>query len=215
METMDKNAGSAAIRAYRAIEHQIVTLTLAPGATMSETDLVERAGFGRTPVREAIQRLSWEGLMEVRPRAGLAVAPLHPGDWLRVLEVRRGIEPVLARSAARFATRETGRLMHDAAAAMEAAVAADDISAFLEADKTFDDVLGSACDNPFAVRAAGPLQSHSRRFWYRYCRATGLAESAEHHVAVINAIIDGDARRAEEEALRMIALLEVYARSVV
>ena len=56
---------------------------------------------GRDSAREAIQRLAWEGLLEVRPRAGIAVAALHAGDWLRVIDARRGVEIVLARSAAR------------------------------------------------------------------------------------------------------------------
>ena len=83
-----------------------MTLELAPGSVATEGALIERLGLGRTPVREAIQRLAWEGLLEVRPRAGVAIAPLHAGDWLRVLDARRGVEIILARSAARFVTRE-------------------------------------------------------------------------------------------------------------
>ena len=70
---------------------------LAPGSIATEGTLIERVGLGRTPVREAIQRLAWEGLLEVRPRAGMAIAPLHAADWLRVLDARRGVEKVLAR----------------------------------------------------------------------------------------------------------------------
>ena len=84
----------------------IVTLELAPGSVATEGALIERLGLGRTPVREAIQRLAWEGLLDIRPRAGLAIAPLHAGDWLRVIDARRGVEIVLARSAARYVTRE-------------------------------------------------------------------------------------------------------------
>ncbi|RWF13777.1 MAG: GntR family transcriptional regulator, partial [Mesorhizobium sp.] len=80
----------AATRAYRALEHMIVTLELPPASFVTEGALIDRLGLGRTPVREAIQRLAWEGLLDVRPRAGVAVAPLHPGDWLRVLDARRG-----------------------------------------------------------------------------------------------------------------------------
>ncbi|TIW86763.1 MAG: GntR family transcriptional regulator, partial [Mesorhizobium sp.] len=86
----------AATRAYHVLEHMIVTLELAPASFVTEGALIERLGLGRTPVREAIQRLAWEGLLDVRPRAGIAIAPLHPGDWLRVLDARRGVEVVLA-----------------------------------------------------------------------------------------------------------------------
>ena len=111
----------AAARAYRVLEHMIVTLELAPSSFVTEGALIEKLDLGRTPVREAIQRLAWEGLLDVRPRAGIAIAPLHPGDWLRVLDARRGVEVVLARSAARFVTREAADLFHDAALAMQKA----------------------------------------------------------------------------------------------
>ena len=89
---LNDTAVRAAARAYRILERMIVTLELAPASVATEGALIERVGLGRTPVREAIQRLAWEGLLEVRPRAGMAIAPLHAGDWLRVLDARRGVE---------------------------------------------------------------------------------------------------------------------------
>ncbi|RUZ33140.1 GntR family transcriptional regulator, partial [Mesorhizobium sp. M7A.F.Ca.CA.001.04.1.1] len=90
------SAEPAATRAYHVLEHMIVTLELAPASFVTEGALIDRLGLGRTPVREAIQRLAWEALLDIRPRAGIAIAPLHPGDWLRVLDARRGVEVVLA-----------------------------------------------------------------------------------------------------------------------
>jgi len=162
-------------------------------------------------VREAIQRLAWEGLLDVRPRAGIAIAPLHPGDWLRVLDARRGVEVVLARSAARFVTREAADLFHEAALAMQKAVISGNVLAFIQADKALDEALAMAADNPFAARLAAPLQTHSRRFWFRYKADTGLAESAEHHVALIRSILDGDEEAAAKDAKRLMALLRGHA----
>jgi DNA-binding GntR family transcriptional regulator len=203
----------AAAKAYRALERMIVTLELAPGSVATEGVLIERLGLGRTPVREAIQRLAWEGLVDVRPRAGLAIAPLHPGDWLRVVDARAGVEVVLARSAARYVTRDAAVRFHDAALGMQKAVVAGDVLAFLEADKALDEALAFAAENPFAARVAAPLQTHSRRFWYRYQVDTGLAESAEQHVALIRAILEGDEAGAGKEAERLMALLYAYAET--
>ena len=164
-------------------------------------------------MREAIQRLSWDGLLEVRPRAGVLVAPLHPGDWLRVLDARRGLEMVLARSAARFITRDAAARFHEAALAMQKAVVAGNVLDFLEADKAFDLSLAEAADNPFAARLAGPLQTHSRRFWYRYQSDNGLGAAAEHHVSLIGAIIAGDKDGAEARAGELIDLLYDHARA--
>ncbi|PAP96448.1 GntR family transcriptional regulator [Mesorhizobium wenxiniae] len=202
-----------AVKAYRVLEHMIVTLELAPSSFITEGAVIDRLGLGRTPVREAIQRLAWEGLLDVRPRAGIAIAPLHPGDWLRVLDARRGVEVVLARSAARFVTREAADLFHDAALAMQKAVISGNVLAFIQADKALDEALALAADNPFAARLAAPLQTHSRRFWFRYKADTGLAESAEHHVALIRSILDGDEDAAAKDAKRLMALLRGHAEA--
>ncbi len=215
MDRLDISAESASSRAYRALEKAIVTLDLAPGSITTEGTLTDRLGFGRTPLREAIQRLAWEGLLEIRPRAGLAIAPLHAGDWLRVLDARTGIEIVLARSAARFSTPEAAALFEQAAQAMHRAVLASDVVAFLEADKALDEAITVAADNPFAARLAGPLQTHSRRFWFRYQRETGLAESAGRHVELIQKILDRDEAGAAAEAERLMVLLRGHAEAAV
>ncbi|TJW48564.1 MAG: GntR family transcriptional regulator [Mesorhizobium sp.] len=207
------SAEPVAAKAYRTLEHMIVTLELAPASFVTEGALIERLGLGRTPVREAIQRLAWEGLLDVRPRAGIAIAPLHPGDWLRVLDARRGVEVVLARSAARFVTREAADLFHDAALAMQKAVIAGNVLAFIQADKALDEALALAADNPFAARLAAPLQTHSRRFWFRYKADTGLVESAEHHVVLIRSILAGDEEAAAKDAKRLMALLRGHAEA--
>jgi DNA-binding GntR family transcriptional regulator len=211
--TGDSSTQPAAVRAYRGLERLIVILDLAPGSTTTEGALIERLQLGRTPVREAIQRLAWEGLLEIRPRAGIAVAPLEPGDWLRVIEAREGVEIAMARAAARHATQDAAVLFADAASAMQRAVISGNVIAFLEADKGLDEAMALAADNPFAGRLAAPLQTHSRRFWFRYKADTGLAVAAEHHVAVIRAILDGDAAGAAHQAARLMALLRGHAEA--
>ena len=209
-----KTAEPATAKAYRALERMIVTLELQPGVVTTEGALIDRLGLGRTPVREAIQRLAWEGLISVKPRAGLAVAPLDPGDWCRVVEARRGVEIVLARSAAKHASANDCEGLQSAAHSMHQAVLAGDVEAFLEADKLLDEEMAAMAANPFAVRLAGPLQTHSRRFWFRYQRETGLARAAERHVALLQAIIGADMERAGQEAGRLMDLLAELAETV-
>jgi len=204
-------AGSATQRAYRALERMIVTLELLPGSVSTEGALIERIGLGRTPVREAIQRLAWEGLLEVRARAGLAVAPLHAGDWVKVIDARRGVEAILARSAARHATPESAEQFQNAAMAMRKAAISGNVVMFLQADKALDEAMAQAADNPFAARLAAPLQSHSRRFWFRYQSDTGLAAAADRHMALIRAVLDGNGDAAAEEADRLMTLLRAHA----
>ncbi len=91
-------------RAYLAIRDLIVSLELAPGALIQEPVLMERLGFGRTPVREALRRLAQEQLVEVFPRRGMFVTSVDVRDLARISEVREALEPEAARLAAERAT---------------------------------------------------------------------------------------------------------------
>src|ERR1700761_1303644 len=116
-------------KAYRALEEEIVTLRIPPGTIVSETILSRRLGVGRTPVREALQRLAREGLVVIMPRRGIIVSDLDPLRQLRLLEARREIERFLARSAAKRATPLQRIQFREIATGMdEAGAQADDIA---------------------------------------------------------------------------------------
>ncbi len=210
----DNRPEPAAIAAYRALEHMIITLELQPTANISEAEIMQRVGLGRTPVREALQRLAWEGFVDIRPRAGIVVAPLNPSDWLKVIDVRRGTEIILARSAARYLTRETAARFHDVSLAMRKAAIMGDVVAFLDADRQFDEALAKAAENAFAARLAAPLQTHSRRFWFRYQSEDGLADATEAHLGILGSIVDGDEEDAGAKAGELMDLLRSYAVAV-
>src|SRR5690606_3049558 len=92
--------------AYSRLEEMIATLLLAPGEFLSEQVLAETVGLGRTPIREALQRLAREGLVTILPRRGVQVTPIDPEEQLLVIEVRREIERLISRNAAARATTE-------------------------------------------------------------------------------------------------------------
>lgn len=194
-------------QAYRLLERHIVTLSLQPGSVTNERVLIELTGMGRTPVREAIQRLAWEGLMEVRPRSGIAITALDPKDFTKVLDAREGVEQILCRDAARYSGAYEHEKLREAAVMMKQAAITQDIPLFLDADKAFDEVLGNASLNPYATRLAAPLQSHSRRFWFRLRRDNSLQDSSAAHTRMIEAIVSRDENLAIESAKQLIAHL--------
>lgn len=194
-------------QAYRLLERHIVTLSLQPGSVTNERVLIELTGMGRTPVREAIQRLAWEGLMEVRPRSGIAITALDPKDFTKVLDAREGVEQILCRDAARYSGAYEHGKLREAAVMMKQAAVTQDIPLFLDADKAFDEVLGNASLNPYATRLAAPLQSHSRRFWFRLRRDNSLQDSSAAHTRMIEAIVSRDENLAIESAKQLIAHL--------
>ena len=140
-------------KAYRALEEEIVTLRIPPGSVVSEAILSRRLGVGRTPIREALQRLAREWLVVIMPRRGIVVSEIDPIRQLRLLEARREIERFLARSAAKRAT-QLQRLQFAAIAdgMDDAARNADDI-AFMRLDREFNLLVLDAAGNEFAASA--------------------------------------------------------------
>lgn len=183
-------------QAYLALELAIVTLALKPGALVTERQLIERAGQGRTPVREAIQKLSWQGLIAVRPRVGLQIAELGARDHAEIMAVRQKLEPMAAELVARHATTTERVRLVECAQAMAACAATGDMMAFLAADKMFDEIMEDACPNGFLTAALAPLQTHARRLWFSTATPERMDRSIALHVAVIRAIQQGDAQAA-------------------
>jgi DNA-binding GntR family transcriptional regulator len=77
----------------------IVRLELPPGSAVSEAMLSERLGIGRTPIREALQRLARERLVQILPRRGVIVSDINVKGQLRLIELRREVERLVVRSA--------------------------------------------------------------------------------------------------------------------
>jgi DNA-binding GntR family transcriptional regulator len=201
---MTVTATSQSHLAYLALERLIVTLRLRPGSLVTERQLIELAGHGRTPVREAIQKLDWQGLIQVRPRAGLQITAIRPGDHADVMAARRQLEPLAADLVARNADEAQRAALVACAQTMTACSIQSDLEGFLAADKTFDEIVEAACTNRFLTSALAPLQTHARRLWFARADDRHMDLSVDLHVKVIRAIRNADgpaAARAMTELL--------------
>lgn len=185
-------AHSLSSQAYLQLEAMIVGQQLPPGALITEGQLIERLNLGRTPVREAMQRLAWEGLIEVRPRAGIKVTDLRPADFVKVLNLRVLLEPQLVAAAVRNATPKSRGQLAPVRYAMVGAERENDLGAFMRSDKHFDSYLMDAADDVFLRQTLAPLQTHSRRFWYRFVARSSLKETVRLHLPVIDACLAGN-----------------------
>ncbi len=181
---------SLAEQAYDRLEEMLVTLALPPGESLREQALAERLGMGRTPVREAVQRLSSEGLLKVIPRKGLAVTTLDRAELVRVLEVRRVLERLLVVKAAERAAPDQRRALHAVASHLDAH--AGDLESFYRLDRRLNEVLARACRNEWLVSALSPLHAHCRRLWYLHRGRLDLGAAAVTHEALARAVGDGD-----------------------
>jgi DNA-binding GntR family transcriptional regulator len=203
-------------QAYRKIEELIVTLRLQPGEVLSESALSARLEIGRTPIREAIQRLAGEGLVTVLPRKGLLVSDINPRRQLLLLEVRREIERLLARKAAVRQSDEERSEFLAIAAGMEAAAERQDDISFMRLDSALNRLIAQSGHNEYAARAMRSLQGLSRRFWYKHYReAADLPLCARLHAEQARSIAIGDPDRAAEATDRLMDYVETFTRATV
>ncbi len=210
----EESADSLTERAYRALEELIVTLQLAPGAAVTETALSARLGIGRTPIREALQRLAREKLVAIRPRRGIVVAEENLTTQLRLIELRREVERLLARSAARRASPEQRRRFIAIAEGLEQAGRGNDDIGFMRLDRDFNLLVLEAARNEFAAAAMTLMHGLSRRFWYIHHRQIAdLPLAARLHAEAARAVAAGDGKAAAAAAERLIDYIEAFARA--
>ena len=191
-------------------------LELPPGGAVSEAMLSERLGIGRTPIREALQRLGRERLVQILPRRGVIVSDINVKAQLRLLEVRREVERLVARSAARRATDDERARFAELAKAFERAARTNDDVTFLRIDREFNELCLEAARNEFAATAMQLMASLSRRFWYlHYKQAADMPETAKLHADIARAIANGDVDAAGKAADALLNNIEAFTRNTV
>ncbi|ANW66357.1 GntR family transcriptional regulator [Mycobacterium sp. djl-10] len=190
-------------QAFIDIERMIVLQELPPGTLVSEKQLMEHTGLGRTPVREALQRLARERLVEIHPNRGVLIPVASIEAQLKLLELRRTLEPFAVRLAALRASadqRAEARRLADYVRSGPLSV--DDFARFLRSAHL---LVVSATGNEFVEVAMAPLQGLSRRFWFGNLSAPAddLARAANLHHDILAAIADGDGDAAEAASLAL------------
>lgn len=192
--------------AYKEIERMITFQELAPGSLVSESMLTELTKLGRTPVREALQRLAREGMVQIHPNKGVLIPTASLEAQIRLLELRRALESLavqLACHRARRATREAmtqmlGRLSEETFSLRE----------YLDTVTATHHLIAEAADNDFLADAMAPLQGLSRRFWVAHVfdDDTEITSGSQLHSRILKAILAAD----EEEAIQASHALNDY-----
>jgi DNA-binding GntR family transcriptional regulator len=208
----DINGYSLAERAYTLLEEKLVTLQLVPGSLVSEGDLIEMTRIGRTPVREAIQRLAQQELFRVMPRKGLLVAEVSRPGMLDILETRKPLERLAVHRAALNARDDQRSAL--SAVARQLANAHERFDEFLRLDHALDVLLDECSGNPFTAAALAPLRSHSRRFWYFHRTQIQLSDAISAHSQMARLVARRDSSGAQKASDAIIAVLERLAAGV-
>ena len=203
-------------QAYRELEEEITTLRIPPGTLVSEALLGERFVVGRTPIREALQRLAREGLVVIMPRRGVVVSEIDVAAQLRLLEVRRELERLMVRGAVRRASKPQRKRFQEIASAMDQAARRADDLAFMRLDREFNLLLLDAAGNEFGAATLGMLNGLSRRFWYAHHKqAADLPRTAHLHATVARLIAGGDEERAAAASDALIDYIQEFTRRTI
>ncbi|RTL48984.1 MAG: GntR family transcriptional regulator [Bradyrhizobiaceae bacterium] len=204
---------SLAEDAYRRIEEMIVSRALKPGAMISEKKLAEELQCGRTPVREAVQRLRLEGYIDVHPSRGVQVSSMDVFRQFELLEVRRPLEDLVVRLAAERATSAERAAMADLATRFSTVAVARDRPAYLATNRAIHQAIARAAHNGILANSIGTIHGLSRRFWYAHIEDEDFFEEAARlHSRTVKAIVARDAAGAAACASDFLNFLESLTR---
>lgn len=213
--TVDSSARpSLTEQAYRLIEERIVTLQFEPGQVLSEASLTSDLAIGRTPIREALQRLAREGLVNILPRRGILVSDINVRNQLELLLVRREVERLMSRLCALRTSREEKAAFLKLASEMEETARIEDDVEFMRLDRRMNTMIARSCRNDYARSTMGLMHGLSRRFWYlHYREVLDLPLCARMHAAVARAIGNGDPNAAVTASDALIDYIEQFTRA--
>jgi len=164
LDGKEAHATSLSQRAYEQIRRKIVDLELPPGSILDEGHLQSELNLGRTPIREALLRLSMERLVTIVPRRGIFVAEIGIADLQQIFEVRILLEQTAARLAARRGNKTQWERMEQLLSLVDQG-SGDDPEIGLTIDEGFHQIMYEAANNRLLQDYLTTLYALSRRLW--------------------------------------------------
>ncbi|WP_192939404.1 GntR family transcriptional regulator [Stutzerimonas stutzeri] len=200
--------------AFERLEEMIVTRQLPPNTMVSELQLSAELKMGRTPIREALQRLRQIGFVEMQPRRGTMVCGTDIRQQLELLEVRRPLEELVARCAALRASDEERRGLSELSKNIRNAAAEGDVINYLRINRQIHEKEVQAAHNGMLTNVMAASHAQSRRFWYQNIQQNkAFDEGADCHSRVLEAIIAGNVELAIDSVRDLMQFLERLTRS--
>jgi DNA-binding GntR family transcriptional regulator len=208
-----RSARSLSERAYLLIRDLIVTLELPPGSVIEENRLRQELRLGRTPIREALQRLGHERLVTSVPHRGWFVTDINITDLGRVTELRVELEGYAGKLAAERATAEDHAAM-DALIRELDELHATEPGLLMGLDQRLHRAVWRASHNRFLEDACELHFTHSLRHWFLVIQLVHLKEAVAEHRQILEAILARDPTRAEIAMRRHVTGFEQEVRRV-
>jgi DNA-binding GntR family transcriptional regulator len=187
---------------------------LTPGAMVSESHLMELLGLGRTPVREAIQRLALARMLRIHPNKGIEIPAISIENQLSGLEVRRAVEVLAVGLACERATATELEAMRTLAATLNGDFT---LKSYTETVRQTHSLIIEAAHNPYLGALMTPLQGLSRRFWIIHVRdeQRELRLGGRIHCDMLTAIAERNVHKASAASLALNDYLVEFTLAVV
>ncbi len=201
-------ARSQSETAYLRILDRIVSLDMAPGSVVQEARLRKELEIGRTPIREALQRLALENLVKSIPHRGTFVTDVNITDLARITEVRVVLEAHAARLAAERLVAADRVAVQELLGLLESGGATDQ-RGLMRLDQRIHRQIYRAARNSFLENTLERYLNLSLRLWYLVLdREVRLREAVVEHVELLRAVLAGDGKRAEDGMRRHVTGFE-------
>jgi DNA-binding GntR family transcriptional regulator len=186
---------------YEALLLDIICGDLRPGQLVDEATLAEQYGEGRSGVRDALYRLSLEGLIERRPRLGSVITDISVRELQQVFELRVQVESQAAALAAQNATSQEVDAITKAYQGVEKVIETADYRTLVQMDRVFHEAIAVATHNTYIQRIMAMLTANALRFWYYALSrrpASDLCDEIPAHLQVASAIERHDQEEAQK-----------------
>jgi DNA-binding GntR family transcriptional regulator len=189
--------GTGANFVYEGLRNAMLSLELEPGTLLDETELAQRYNISRSPVREALIRLSAEGLVTTLRNRSSVVASLDLREVISFFDALDLMYRVTARSAATMASPDDVERIKEAATAHRTAIESGSRQAFIESNRDFHIAIAKSCGNSYFVQWTRTLLDSGQRIQHLYWQKLGAQLSDHAHCRIVDAIAAGDADAAE------------------
>lgn len=208
----DRMSLPANISIYKELERRIIDMEYKPGDAINEKELTKEFGVSRTPVREAILKLSQKGLLKLVPRVGTFVTQIDIESVKYAYEVKKSLEGLAAELAAVRATQEQINELYEIIELFNHYDIVTDYSECIIADQRFHKIIRDASCNPILIETLEALNIKTARFlqyikyviedinWFKH----SLSEMAE---CIANRDQEGARRSTEEHTKEFLAHL--------
>lgn len=190
---------SAKKRAFSQIQEWIIDGTLQPKEKLNDAELAQALGVSRTPIREALQLLNVQGLVEMFPGVGTQVTSVNKEDITKILPPLGALQALAAELATPLITKDTIDTLREINTKFARAIKKGDFYSALKQDEQFHNIIVENAQNPYLANSVSNLQAHVLRLYFH--QSIILTDtSIEEHESILKAFENKDEEKAAKIA---------------